>query len=128
MHPTISTEEKLFRKVITNPNFWKTEEGRPSSALFKDSLGVSVDRDGGRDRETIVSTFKARFGNDNIRAIVYVDARFCYDIATHLLSAPVDGNEFHAEIHDSSVRVQLSGGKAKKLANNCHVVYENPTY
>ena len=36
----------IFRRVKSKPIFMK--DGRPSSALFKDSKGVLVDRDAGR--------------------------------------------------------------------------------
>jgi hypothetical protein len=46
LSPEFSDAENLFREVIENN--WDYEENRPSSAIFKDSKGVSVDRDGGR--------------------------------------------------------------------------------
>lgn len=124
MNDIITREEKLFRNVIRNPDFWKNEEGRPSSALFKDSKGVSVDRDGGREKETIISSFKERFG-DNIKAIVFVDASYCYDIDCHLVYNPLDDNIYHGEIHDSPQKITLSSSKARKLSKNCTIVYVN---
>ncbi|MFD0825872.1 hypothetical protein ACT8ZR_09355 [Neobacillus sp. M.A.Huq-85] len=126
MDNIITCEEKLFRMVIRNPNFWKTQEGRPSSALFKDSKGVSVDRDGKRDRSMIVNSFINRFGEDEVRAIVLVDASFCLDNNLHLVYKPEDDNEYHAEIHSSPERVPLTGSQAKKLINHCTIVYQTP--
>lgn len=46
----------IFRRVKSKPIFMK--DGKPSSALFKDSKGVSVDRDGGRNMDDIMITQK----------------------------------------------------------------------
>ena len=43
----------IYRRVKSKPIFMK--EGRPSSALFKDSKGVSVDRDGSREICSIIA-------------------------------------------------------------------------
>lgn len=43
---------EIYRRVKSKPIFMK--DGRPSSALFKDSKGVSVDRDGGRGLDEII--------------------------------------------------------------------------
>lgn len=123
MNETFSESEKLYRKVIMNPNFWKKESGKPSSAVFKDSKGVSVDRDGGRNDNEITSSFITRFGKDNIRAIVSVSAGYCMEIDTHLVYLPIQDNEYHAEIHDSPDKVPIHTKRAKKLANSCRIVY-----
>ncbi|WP_343273340.1 hypothetical protein [Lentibacillus songyuanensis] len=106
------------------PDYWKTETGRPTSAVFKDSKGVSVDRDGGRNDSEVTASFIQRFGDENIRSIVSVTAQYCCEIDTHLVYAPVEGNEYHALIHDSPDKITLRSSKAKKLAENCKVVYK----
>ena len=50
----------IYRSVKRKPVFMK--EGRPSSALFKDSFGVSVDRDMGRALKDIIED-EERFHN-----------------------------------------------------------------
>jgi hypothetical protein len=123
MDNIISREEKLFRNVITNPSFWKTATGKPSSALFKDSKGVSVDRDGVRDYDTIVETFRQRFRDDNIKAIIYVNAAFCLDLGTHLIYKPEHDNIYHSEIHGSPDKIAIHPKIAKQLASECSIVY-----
>ena len=46
MDETFASDEKLYRDLHA---IWIEEDDRVSSAAFKDSGGVSVDRDGGRD-------------------------------------------------------------------------------
>ena len=43
--------KRIYRRVKSKPVFMK--DGRPSSALFKDSHGVSVDKDMGRNEKDI---------------------------------------------------------------------------
>lgn len=125
MEENFDRSEKLHRYVITNPDYWKTAEGRPSSAVFKDSNGVSVDRDGGRNDDEIITTFKNRFGQENIRAIVCVNAGYCIDIGAHLVYSPEPDNVYHSLILESPERITLKPSKAKNLAKNCSVVYLN---
>jgi hypothetical protein len=49
----IADAEVLFRAVPKKPHMWKKAEERPSSAVFKDSKGISVDRDGGRSENEV---------------------------------------------------------------------------
>ena len=49
----IESEEQLYRAIPNKPQLWKDSDGRPTSAIFKDSQGVSVDRDGKRNKERI---------------------------------------------------------------------------
>lgn len=125
MKETIEKHEKLYRMVIMNPNYWKNELGKPSSAVFKDSKGVSVDRDGSRSELNITETFIERFGAEKMKAIVSITAEFCYDLETHLVYSPTDDNKYHAEIHASEERAPLSNSKARKLANECIITWEN---
>lgn len=124
MKEIFNSQEQLYRKVIMKPDYWKTETGRPTSAVFKDSKGVSVDRDGGRTDSDAIASFIQRFGADNIKSVVSVTAGYCWEIETHLVYTPVEGNEYHAEIHDSPDSKPLRSSKARKLAKNCRVVYK----
>src|SRR5699024_1073570 len=125
MNDNFDNREQLFRKVILNPNFWKKETGRPSSAVFKDSKGVSVDRDGGRDQKQVIETFKNRFGEKNMKALVTLTVECCKEVDVFLKYAPVTDNKYHTEIHNTSTEVPLTSGKARKLAKKCEIVWEN---
>src|SRR5690625_3134782 len=125
MKKTIEKHEQLYRKVIMKPNFWKKDLGKPSSAVFKDSKGVSVDRDGERSECDITETFKERFGAENMKAIVAITAEFCYEIDTHLVYSPTEDNKYHAEIHASVDKIPLGTSKARKLAKECTIIWKN---
>lgn len=45
----VKDSERLYSAIkISIPHVWKKDVNRPSSAAFKDSKGVSVDREGER--------------------------------------------------------------------------------
>lgn len=110
---TINDVEELYRAVTRKPNMWKSQEDRPSSALFKDSKGVSVDRDGGRSLDDICRSFERRI---EMQALVSLSVGECRKLQTYPVAKPEGDNPFHAEIHDSPNRVQLSSKKARDLA------------
>lgn len=125
MDNEFAKEENLFRSVPNLPEFWKDGEDRPTTALFKTKIGVSVDRDGGRSSSDIVSSFKSRFGDETIKAVLFINAGICMEIGTHLVYAPVADNVYHAEIHDSAEKIEISAkGKLRKLVKNSNIVYK----
>lgn len=125
MDDKIEPSEKLYRMVLRKPDYWKKENGKPTSAVFKDSSGCSVDRDGQRPAQLIIDAFNSRFGSEKLKAIVCIEAAKCIEIGTYLLSCPTPDNEYHAEIHDSNSQKQIRSSKARKLAKSCNVVYVN---
>jgi len=121
----IGDDEKLYRRVIINPNNWDEEENRPSSAVFKDSNGTSVDRAGERTEQQVIDNFK---NNYDLKAIVNVKAGFCRESNTYPIYTPyppATENIYHAEIHDSNTEKQISKSKARKLAKNAEINWIN---
>ena len=116
---TINDAEKLYRAVPKKPHMWKSQEDRPSSALFKDSKGVSVDRDGGRSIDDICQAFERRI---EMKALVCLSAGECRKLQTYPVAKAERDNPFHAEIHDSQNRVQLPSKKARDLAKAFKIV------
>ncbi|MFN3998814.1 hypothetical protein [Algoriphagus sp.] len=112
----IKDEELLYRAIKPFPNWWKEKENRPSSAAFKDSRGVSVDRDAGRPESQIISRINSRF---EIQAIVKVKASFCREIEANPLPRPIIGIPEHAEIHRTETIIELTDSQARNLAKNC---------
>ena len=55
--------EKMYRAVFPPeimPLFWK-ENGKISSAVFKDKNGLSVERAGDRDEDTVIANMRLYF-------------------------------------------------------------------
>lgn len=125
----------IYRRVKSKPLFMKDD--RPSSALFKDSNGVSVDRDAGRNEEDIIideerlhafytkelSAEEIRERGEELRAIVKLTDSQCDSVEACVIPDPIHGeNEFHALLQKSETEIQLTKSQAKSLAKLATVV------
>ena len=115
----INNDEILYRAIKTFPNWRDSENNRPASAAFKDSRGVSVDRQGTRDEPEVIKDFK-KF---ELKAVVSITAKECRNFGTHPIYKPELGNEYHSEIHGSPTEIQLTASQAKKLSRNVKIVF-----
>ena len=120
MDENFAPDERLYRGL---PSMWIGDDNRVSSAAFKDSRGVSVDRDGGReDKDCIERMVGALPQIAGVGRITCGEVEECGAIPKYL---PVKGNEYHSEIHDSAEQVQIkSKSKSRKLANKCQLVFK----
>lgn len=98
--------------------------GRPTSALFKQENGVSVDRDGERDEQDIIEAFKDRFGK-RYKGLVRVGANICIDNNMAVIPE-TSSNIYHAEIFENIERDPLGQLKALILADKSEVVTYEP--
>ena len=125
----------IFRRVKSKPIFMK--DGKPSSALFKDSKGVSVDRDGGRNMDDIISheehlhclytkelsDEEMKEAGEELKAIIQLTDSQCDSVGICVIPDPIDGeNEYHALLQKSETEIQLSKSQARKLARLAMVV------
>ena len=113
----IQDSEILYRAI--HPSFWNYEEDRPTSALFKDRKGVSVDRDGERTETEAVDfllNLRENFGAGKL------NAGQTRNVGTYLQPDNIPGNNFHALILESESKVQLSNSKAKKLSRMIDII------
>ncbi len=116
----IDDSEFLFRGVV-NVN-WDFENDRPSSATFKDSLGVSVDRDGGRNQTECITELLLKKNFIAICKVLTYDVREIGAIVKYL--PIINDNIFHSEIHDSIEVIQLKGKKPNKIRDKSTTVYK----
>ncbi|OQY03451.1 MAG: hypothetical protein B6I20_05055 [Bacteroidetes bacterium 4572_117] len=114
----ISDDEFLFRGII-HIN-WDFNHDRPSSATFKDSFGVSVDRDGGRNDK---DCYNSLLSQKDFFAICKVKKKDILDLNGIVKYLPEENNIYHSEIHDSEERIQLRGKKPKRIRDKAIVVY-----
>lgn len=119
MDETFAPDEQLYRGLHS---IWLEDDNSISSAAFKDSNGVSVDRDGGRAEHDCIDRLV-----DNLPQIAGVGRLSCQDVAdcgALPVYLPVEGNDYHSEIHDSADQVPIkSKSKSRKLASKCQVVF-----
>lgn len=124
MEETIQRNELLYRVVKRSQPDSMDKNGRPTSALFKQDDGVSVDRDGDRNEEVIIKTFKERFGK-RFKGLVKVGANVCIDNSMAVIPE-TSSNIYHAEIFEDKDKVPLGQLKALILADCSDVVVYEP--
>lgn len=113
------------------------KDGRPSSALFKDSHGVSVDKDMGRNEKDIISDEERlhRFYNqglteeeirqngEELRAIISLSDESCDLAGACVLSDPIAGeNLYHALLQKSENEILLTKAQARILERAAVIV------
>lgn len=112
-------DERLLRAVRPNDKrfkFWK-DNGKLSSAAFKDKKGLSVDRTYDRSMaESIIFIKQNLSGN-----IVSVSVSDCNEIETCLKYLPSEYNKYHSEIHGSENEIILSDIQAFQLARKARL-------
>lgn len=124
MEETVQRNELLYRVIKRSQPDSMDEKGRPTSALFKQDNGVSVDRDGDRSEEVIIQTFKERFDR-RFKGLVKVGADVCIDNNMAVIPE-TSSNAYHAEIFENEDKVPLGQLKALILADSSDVVvYES---
>lgn len=117
MNKIVVRNEKLYRVVKRSQPDTINEQGRPTSALFKQDDGVSVDRDGGRSESEIICCVKNKFST-RFKGLVCVGADICIDNDM----AVIPDHDYHAEIFDNLQKTPLSQLNALILADSCIVV------
>ena len=124
MEETVQRNELLYRVIKRSQPDSMDEKGRPTSALFKQDNGVSVDRDGDRDEEVIIKTFKERFDR-RFKGLVKVGANVCIDNSMAVIPETLS-NIYHAEIFENAEKVPLGQLKALIVADSSDVVVYEP--
>ena len=124
MEETVQRNELLYRVIKRSQPDSMNEKGRPTSALFKQENGVSVDRDGKRNEVAIIETFKARF-DKRFKGLVKVGADICID--NDIVVIPeTSSNIYHAELFENVDKDPLVQLKALILADQSEVVIYEP--
>lgn len=112
--------EILYRAVPSNPIQWNVRKNRPSSALFKQENGVSVDRNAGRSLKNIKKHIYQNRSDEY--GIVCISARSCRLLETKPIAVPIPLNKYHCEIRNNDGDNQLPRSKAKKLSEAVEII------
>lgn len=123
LSPYLFDDEILYRAIKPFPNWWKSEIKRPSSAAFKDSRGVSVDRDARRTSDVVVKELRNRF---SVRAVVSISVAECREFNTYPIGKPLPNQPEHAEIHRSESEIELTNSQARNLSKAARIEFFDP--
>ncbi len=115
----ILEEEVVHRAIKPKELFWNEKTGKVTSALFKDSKGVSVDINNNRTDEEVKISFLREFFN--LKGDARLKAKMCRDKKCRVEADPIENNENHALIL-GEVSIKLTSGQAKYLSRNCTVL------
>lgn len=113
--------EKLYRAVYPPdimPMFWK-ENGKVSSAVFKDINGLSVERGGGRTDDVVVKDMQSVFSG----AIISILVRDCIACNAIIKYLPTKRSIYHSEIHGSDNKKLLTQSQCKHLADVSRICF-----
>lgn len=120
MSQNFADEEGLFRAVwpySINPSYWESEN-KISSAALKDKNGLSVDRDGGRNLDEVITTMRKNF----IGVIAKFLVKDCIDVSAVVMYLPSKENKYHCEIHGNGDKKELSSSQARRLSRKLQIV------
>lgn len=115
----IQEEEMLHRAIKPKALFWNEKTGKATSALFKDSKGVSVDIRNNRTEEQVKIFLQSQF--PDLKGEARLIAKQCRDKNCRVEFDPIENNENHALIL-GEVNIKLTSSQAKYLSKNCTVV------
>lgn len=117
----INPLENLFRAFIAI--WWNSESNTLSSAAFKDSTGVSVDRQSIRTIEESAITLRKR--KASYSGVVYISCEEVKNAGGIAKYDAVEGNEYHSLILKPDESFPLSSSTAKRISRLSKLVPTN---
>ena len=114
----VEPQETLYRGVLINPFVWNDETNRPSSAAFKQTSSLSVDREGGRSKETVFQSLKKNVRSP-LKAIAWFSAKHRFERRMEVRPDPTETNQYHTLIDDNEDTIGVGTKNAKFLARRC---------
>lgn len=134
MDRSIKSNETLYRRVRNHPNLLK--DGNPTSALYKDSNGVSVSCQNDRSLNEVTEeelrlhnyyVSKKEIPNSELakwelKAIVNLSICDCDRIGVCVKPDSNEDNIHHALILENENEIMIKQSKAKKLANASKII------
>ena len=123
MKDKIESTEDLYRAIKRSKPSWLDDDGKPTSAMFKDIGGNSVDRDDKRELNEIIRFMDEGIFKRRLKGVVRINAGDCMNepICAKVEAAPSETNPYHANIYiDGLVQALM-------LADSSEVVYLDTT-
>lgn len=118
----IQASEQLYRAVKRSKPSW-LDAGKPTSAMFKDIGGVSVDRDGNRKEDEIIKFMQEISLPKRVKGIVRLSAEDCFKIEADIQAAPSENNPYHANILLDEADIHKWNLQARRLAISSQLIF-----
>lgn len=115
-------EENIFRAVPDAQ--YDFNEDKPSTAAFKDSQGLSVDRQWERQIHECKDFILAKDKFANSKAIVHISTETCKVHGANPNYKPEPDNNYHSILIRPDGTIRLSDSTRRKLKENCIVCYK----
>lgn len=125
MDDKIQKHEMLYRAIKRSKPEWLDDSGQPTSYMFKDERGNSVDRDDERTLDEIVRFMDSGVFRNRLKGVVELNAGTCMEIGASVKSDASESNPYHANIFIDQDEV-IGNLQALMLADASKVVYLNP--
>ena len=116
----VQKNENLYRRIHRNYVGTQLVSDLPTSAMFKDSKGLSVDRCFFRTHEEITTGYISSFGSDYI-GCCYFAKDVCDTEKIIVQYDPKEENRYHTVIMNTIEKPQLSKKQAHVLKDSCIV-------
>ena len=123
----IQANEQLYRAVKRSKPDWLDDNNRPTSAMFKDANGVSVDRDCAREEPEIINFMCDVSLPKRVKGIVRLSASECFETGAKVKAAPSEINPYHANILLDAADIRRYNIQALKLARASKLVFFDET-
>ena len=123
----IQGHEQLYRAVKRSRPDWLDGNNIPTSAMFKDSDGVSVDRDGGREEPEIIRFMCEISLPRRVKGIARLSVSECRNTGAEVEAAPSEVNPYHANIFLDSSDIRRYNIQALRLARASKLIFFDET-
>ncbi len=126
MRNIINQNELLYRAIKRSKPEWFENE-KPTPAMFKETGGNSVDRDGGREESEIIRFMNEETFPGRLKGVVRLSAGECMSgpNAVKVVADPSKDNPYHANIFLCENDIFKYDLQALKLSDISTVVYIN---
>lgn len=123
----IQESEELYRAVKRSKPDWLDGRNIPTSAMFKEANGVSVDRDGGRNEPEIIRFMCDVSFPKRLKGIIKISAEECFLSGCEVKAAPSENNPYHANIFLEASDMRRKNIQALKLAKASKLIFFDKT-
>ena len=122
MQASLFEQNELLCRAVRPKGIYYKSSGRLSDAAFKDSKGLSVDRQAGRVvAECVRFMLDDRKLEGDIYTVTYHD---CDEVDAVVLPLPTRDDAYHCEIHGSDTEILLTDVQAKMLSLVARCVHQ----